>query len=311
MPLNPSGSGSCALVPYSFQRNIWSFICSRCTGDQYRNPEDMRTLFFRSFWKAQSYNQLSHRLSQQGAIIKQMIVIEEMTGMDVLYSDKTGTMTLNKLSVDRNLIEMPLMLPLLEFLIDSNGNWHRASKSAIEQILTLFNTKEDVKKNVHSIIDKFTYHGLRHDSEETIHRALNLGFNVKMITYNDASITTLPIEELIEKADKFVGDFPEHKYEIVKKLQEMKHICGMTGDVVNDAPALKNVNIGIAVADNTDAARSTLDIVLTEPGLSIIISAMLTSRAIFQKMNNYTIYAVSITIRIDRVKPSPLPDAGN
>ena len=137
----------------------------------------------------------------------------------------------------------------------------------------------------------------------------------------------------------------EHKYEIVRRLQEKKHICGMTGDGVNDAPALKKADIGIAVADATDAARGASDIVLTEPGLSVIISAVLTSRAIFQRMKNYTIYAVSITIRIvlgfmllaliwkfdfspfmvliiailndgtimtiskDRVKPSPLPDS--
>lgn len=83
--------------------------------------------------------------------------------------------------------------------------------------------------------------------------------------------------------------FPEHKYEIVKKLQERKHICGMTGDGVNDAPALKKADIGIAVADATDAARGASDIVLTEPGLSVIISAVLTSRAIFQRMKNYTV----------------------
>ncbi|CAN7115454.1 unnamed protein product [Brassica rapa subsp. narinosa] len=138
---------------------------------------------------------------------------------------------------------------------------------------------------------------------------------------------------------------PEHKYEIVNKLQERKHIVGMTGDGVNDAPALKKADIGIAVADATDAARGASDIVLTAPGLSVIISAVLTSRAIFQRMKNYTIYAVSITIRIvfgfmlialiwefdfsafmvliiailndgtimtiskDRVKPSPTPDS--
>ncbi|GMJ05179.1 hypothetical protein HRI_004187100 [Hibiscus trionum] len=90
----------------------------------------------------------------------------------------------------------------------------------------------------------------------------------------------------------------EHKYEIVKRLQERKHICGMTGDGVNDAPALKKADIEIAVADATDAVRSASDIVLTEPGLSVIISAVLTSRAIFQRMKNYTIYVVSITIRI-------------
>lgn len=84
----------------------------------------------------------------------------------------------------------------------------------------------------------------------------------------------------------------EHKYEIVKRLQDRKHICGMTGDGVNDAPALKKADIGIAVADATDAARSASDIVLTEPGLSVIISAVLTSRAIFQRTKNYTVCIV-------------------
>ncbi|KAL1321084.1 plasma membrane ATPase 4 [Arachis ipaensis] len=403
----------------------------------------------------------SHRLSQQGAITKRMTAIEEMAGMDVLCSDKTGTLTLNKLSVDKNLIEVftkgvdkdhVILLAArasrtenqdaidaaivgmladpkearagireVHFLpfnpvdkrtaltyIDADGNWHRASKGAPEQIMNLCNLRDDAKKKVHAIIDKFAERGLRslavsrqevpekskdspgapwqfvgllslfdpprHDSAETIRRALNLGVNVKMITGDqlaiaketgrrlgmgtnmypsasllgqdkDASIAALPVEELIEKADGFAGVFPEHKYEIVKKLQERKHICGMTGDGVNDAPALKKADIGIAVADATDAARSASDIVLTEPGLSVIISAVLTSRAIFQRMKNYTIYAVSITIRIvfgfmfialiwkfdfspfmvliiailndgtimtiskDRVKPSPLPDS--
>lgn len=81
----------------------------------------------------------------------------------------------------------------------------------------------------------------------------------------------------------------EHKYEIVKRLQAMKYICGMTADGVNDAPALKKFDIGIAVADSTNVARSASDIVLTEPGLSVIISAVMTSRAIFQRMKNYTV----------------------
>ncbi|KAG9456344.1 hypothetical protein H6P81_000852 [Aristolochia fimbriata] len=403
----------------------------------------------------------SHRLSQQGAITKRMTAIEEMAGMDVLCSDKTGTLTLNKLSVDKNLVEVfakgvdkehVILLAArasrtenqdaidaaivgmladpkearagireMHFLpfnpvdkrtaltyIDADGNWHRASKGAPEQIVTLCNCKEDVRKKVHSVIDKFAERGLRslavarqevpekskdspgapwqfvgllplfdpprHDSAETIRRALNLGVNVKMITGDqlaiaketgrrlgmgtnmypsssllgqdkDASIASLPVDELIEKADGFAGVFPEHKYEIVRKLQDRKHICGMTGDGVNDAPALKKADIGIAVADATDAARGASDIVLTEPGLSVIISAVLTSRAIFQRMKNYTIYAVSITIRIvlgfllialiwkfdfspfmvliiailndgtimtiskDRVKPSPTPDS--
>lgn len=87
----------------------------------------------------------------------------------------------------------------------------------------------------------------------------------------------------------------EHKYEIVKILQEKKHVVGMTGDGVNDAPALKKADIGIAVADATDAARSAADLVLTEPGLSVIVSAVLTSRAIFQRMKNYTVSTVTKT----------------
>ena len=80
----------------------------------------------------------------------------------------------------------------------------------------------------------------------------------------------------------------------MKKLQERKHIVGMTGDGVNDAPALKKADIGIAVADATDAARGASDIVLTEPGLSVIISAVLTSRAIFQRMKNYTVHILLV-----------------
>ncbi|XP_022637389.1 plasma membrane ATPase 2-like [Vigna radiata var. radiata] len=71
----------------------------------------------------------------------------------------------------------------------------------------------------------------------------------------------------------------EHKYEIVKRLQARKHICGMTGDGVNDAPALKKAGIGIVVADATDAARSASDIVLTEPGLSVIFIIVLVNVA--------------------------------
>ncbi|CAN8254134.1 unnamed protein product [Cochlearia groenlandica] len=428
----------------------------------------------------------AHRLAQQGAITKRMTAIEEMAGMDVLCSDKTGTLTLNKLSVDKNLIEifkkgidkdMAVLMAAraarlenqdaidtaivsmlsdpkearagikeLHFLpfspanrrtaltyLDGQGKMHRVSKGAPEEvivfvihflynyllphcflrycsvnlhikILDMAHNKLEIKERVHATIDKFAERGLRslglayqevpdgdvkgeggpwdfvallplfdpprHDSAQTIERALHLGVSVKMITGDQLAIAKetgrrlgmgtnmypssslladnntegISIDELIENADGFAGVFPEHKYEIVKRLQSRKHICGMTGDGVNDAPALKKADIGIAVDDATDAARGASDIVLTEPGLSVIISAVLTSRAIFQRMKNYTIYAVSITIRIvmgfmllcvfwefdfppfmvlviailndgtimtiskDRVKPSPTPD---
>ncbi|KAK1366798.1 Plasma membrane H+ ATPase [Heracleum sosnowskyi] len=209
----------------------------------------------------------SHRLSQQGAITKRMTAIEEMAGMDVLRTDKTGKLTLSKISVDKNLIEVfakgfdkervllcaarasrtenqdsidaatvgtladpkearagirevhflpfnPVDKRTALTYIDSDGNWHRASKGAPEHILTLCSCKEDTKKKVHAMIGKFAECGLRslgvasqvvsenskdsasgpwqfvgllslfdllrHDSAETIRRALHLSVNVKI-----------------------------------------------------------------------------------------------------------------------------------
>ncbi|VAH95579.1 unnamed protein product [Triticum turgidum subsp. durum] len=217
----------------------------------------------------------SHRLSQQGAITKRMTAIEEMAGMDVLCSDKTGTLTLNKLSVDKNLIEVfekgvtqdqvILMaarasrienqdaidtaivgmlgdpkearagIQEVHFLpfnptdkrtaltyIDGDGKMCRVSKGAPEQILNLAHNKSEIAQKVHTVIDKFAERGLRslgvayqdvpdgrkespgspwhfvallplfdpprHDSAETIQRALNLGVNVKMITGDQLAI---------------------------------------------------------------------------------------------------------------------------
>ncbi|OWM85840.1 hypothetical protein CDL15_Pgr012090 [Punica granatum] len=266
-----------------------------------------------------------HRLSQQGAITTRITAYEDMARMDVLCSDKTGPLTLNKLSVDKNLIEVfgkdvtdmdtVILLAVraarvenqdaiaacivgmlgdpkearegtteLHFLpfnpvdkrtaityIDSDGNWHRDSKGAPERIIELCKLRADVKNRVHASIDRFferDLHSLavatqevpektkesgggpwkfvgllplfdppRHDSAEAIRLPLDLGVNVKIIVGDQLAI--------------------EHKYEIVKKLPERKHICGMTGDGVNDVPALK---------------------------------------AIFQSMKSYTIYAISITI---------------
>ncbi|KAG6542363.1 hypothetical protein Mapa_016192 [Marchantia paleacea] len=415
----------------------------------------------------------SHRLATQGAITKRMTAIEEMAGMDILCSDKTGTLTLNKLTVDKSLVETfrpgldkdtvillaarasrvenqdaidativgtlsdPAQaragisevhfLPFnpvdkrtaITYVDSADGRWYRVTKGAPEQILCMARNRHEIEARVHGIIDKFAGKGLRslavamqgvpemiadgagepwqfcglmpmfdpprHDSAETIRRAQALGVSVKMITgdqiaiaretgrrlgmgtnmYPASALLQLPadeylrvhetrgsfctsreqVDELIESADGFAGVFPEHKYEIVTRLQARKHVVGMTGDGVNDAPALKKADIGIAVDGATDAARSASDIVLTEPGLSVIISAVLTSRSIFQRMKNYTIYAVSITIRIvvgflvlalvwrfdfspfmiliiailndgtimtiakDRVRPSPLPDS--
>ncbi|CAK9882633.1 unnamed protein product [Sphagnum jensenii] len=363
----------------------------------------------------------AHSLAKQGAIVKRMTAIEEMAGMDILCSDKTGTLTLNRLTVDKNIIEVtsknadkdfllliaarasrvenqdPIDFAICNMLGDvkearegitevhflpfnptdkrtaityttnSDGKMYRATKGAPEEILELASNKGAIETKVHAIINRFAERGLRslgvglqevpegtkdspggpwdmlgllplfdpprHDTGDTVRRALELGVSVKMITGDQLaiaketgrrlgmgtnmypssalfgkekdrgsieSVAMLGMDEhdLIEQADGFAGVFPEHKYKIVKMLQERAHICGMTGDGVNDAPALKKADIGIAVADATDAARNAADIVLTAPGLSVIIHAILTSRCIFQRMKNYTIYAVSITIRI-------------
>ena len=105
-------------------------------------------------------------------------------------------------------------------------------------------------------------------------------------------------ERLVETADGFAEVFPEHKYRIIELLQGKGHIVGMTGDGVNDAPALKKADAGIAVAGATDAAKSAASIVLTKPGLSVIIDSIKESRKIFQRMNSYSIYRISETIRV-------------
>ncbi|MFJ9539232.1 plasma-membrane proton-efflux P-type ATPase [Streptomyces sp. NPDC101225] len=102
----------------------------------------------------------------------------------------------------------------------------------------------------------------------------------------------------VEAADGFAQVFPEHKYTIVKLLQDRGHIVGMTGDGVNDAPALKQADAGIAVSGATDAARAAADVVLLAPGLSVIVDAIRQAREIFARMVSYATYRIAETIRV-------------
>ncbi len=164
----------------------------------------------------------------------------------------------------------------------------------------------------------------RIDARSTIETASEMGVKIKMVTGDalaiaketakkldmgtnilDASILgdakhneSPEISDQIEKADGFAQVFPEHKYHIVDVLQKRGHIIGMTGDGVNDAPALKKADCGIAVSDATDAARAAASIVLMTPGLSVIIDAIKESRRIFQRMNSYAIYRIAETVRV-------------
>jgi len=106
------------------------------------------------------------------------------------------------------------------------------------------------------------------------------------------------IIEQIEKTEIFAEVVPEDKFLIVKALQKADHIVAMTGDGVNDAPALKKADCGIAVANATDAARSAADIILTTPGLSVINQAIKISRSIFERMKSYATYRVAETLRV-------------
>lgn len=99
-------------------------------------------------------------------------------------------------------------------------------------------------------------------------------------------------------ADGFAQVFPEHKFMIVEIFRQYGFTCGMTGDGVNDAPALKRADVGIAVSGATDAARAAADIVLTEPGLSVIIEAIVISRTVFNRIKSFLIYRIAATLQL-------------
>lgn len=339
-------------------------------------------------------------LAKKEAIVSKLVSIEEMAGMDILCSDKTGTITKNQLTVgevdlfgkfkdtelllygalasreeDKDPIDLAIIkktktmkevaeeLPgckVLNFkpfdpvskrteatVVDKNGNQFKISKGAPQVILDLVENKDDMKGELEDDVDSFATRGYRalgvartdakdtwhyvglislydpprEDSAETIQTAQSMGAEVKMVTGDHVAIAKeiagqvnlgtniveassfldkpdSEAQEIVEKADGFAQVFPEHKFRIVGLLQARGHIVGMTGDGVNDAPALKKADAGVAVAGATDAAKSAADIVLTSPGLSVIIDSIKESRKIFQRMTNYAIYRMAETIRV-------------
>jgi len=179
---------------------------------------------------------------------------------------------------------------------------------------------------------KWAYIGLiplydppREDTAETIKKAQVMEVNIKMITgdqiaiakevakelglgtkiynsellYEDTNAANrAALDSIIEESDGFAEVFPEHKFAIVKMLQDKGHRVGMTGDGVNDAPALKKADCGIAVHGATDAARAAADIVLASPGLSVIIEAIFRARKIFQRIKNYIVYRIACSYQL-------------
>jgi H+-transporting ATPase len=164
----------------------------------------------------------------------------------------------------------------------------------------------------------------RKDAKPTVAAAAQMGVKIKMVTGDALAIAretaktlgmgtnildggtlgdsktkeTATVTKSIEEADGFAQVFPEHKYHIVDVLQQHGHIVGMTGDGVNDAPALKKADCGFAVSGATDAARAAASIVLVAPGLSVIVDAIKESRKIFQRMNSYAMYRIAETLRV-------------
>ena len=338
-------------------------------------------------------------LAKKQAIVSRLVAIEELAGMDVLCSDKTGTLTQNKLAMgdpfcvggiqpDEVIIAAALAsraegtdpidhairagmkqpeviagFEIIQFhpfdpvgkrteasLKGADGKSFLVSKGAPQVILALASNAAQVGAQVEKAIGEFAARGFRslgvartdeqghwqflgilplsdpprEDSRTTIATALSMGIRVKMVTgdqvaigreiagqvglgtnildasmFADAAPNQLGgLDAAIDAADGFAQVFPEHKFHIVEALQRLGHITGMTGDGVNDAPALKKADAGIAVSGATDAARAAADIVLLTPGLSVIIDAIQESRKIFQRMNSYAIYRITETIRV-------------
>jgi H+-transporting ATPase len=342
----------------------------------------------------------SHTLARRRAIVSRLPAIEELAGMDVLCSDKTGTLTKNTLTLgdvftlgtasvddvvlaaalcsraeDGDPIDIAVLGGLAAGAADGysvdafhpfdpvtkrteaevtgpEGETFRVSKGAPQVILDLLPDSTSILTEVQGAIDRFAEVGYRalgvaradggeawrllgvlplfdpprDDSADTIANAAQMGIDVKMVTGDqvaiatetartlhmgtsilDAAVFSSPastgavdprFDDTIEHADGFAQVFPEHKFAIVASLQRRGHIVGMTGDGVNDAPALSRADAGVAVSGATDAARAAADIVLLTPGLSVIIDAIKESRRIFQRMNSYAIYRIAETIRV-------------
>jgi H+-transporting ATPase len=341
----------------------------------------------------------AHLLAKKQAIVTRLATIEELAGVDILCSDKTGTLTQNKLTLgdpfsvndipaDQVILSAALAsraenndtidLAVLGGLKDDqalkdyqvvhfmpfdpvhkrteatvkgkDGKEFKVTKGAPQVILELSANAGQVKPAVEKAVNEFAGRGFRslgvaraeaqgawqflgvlplfdpprEDAKATIATARQMGVNVKMVTGDQMAIAretagklglgtnildaggfgdtkhkeTAELAESIEKADGFAQVFPEHKYHIVDVLQQRGHIVGMTGDGVNDAPALKKADCGIAVSGATDAARAAAAIVLMTPGLSVIIEAIKESRKTFQRMNSYAIYRIAETLRV-------------
>ncbi len=164
----------------------------------------------------------------------------------------------------------------------------------------------------------------RADSAGIISKLRALGISVKMLTGDSLPIAKQVAEEvhlgnkiarapkikemarkdaivaagIVEKSDGFAEIYPEGKYQIVKALQSERHVVGMTGDGINDAPALKQAEVGIAVSNATDVAKGAASVVLTTPGLSNILSLVISGRMIYQRILTWIFNKIVKTFQV-------------
>lgn len=330
----------------------------------------------------------AQELARQGVLVTHLAAIEEAAGMDVLCSDKTGTITENRLSVsvmhpyptytetdvlryaamacdeatqdpiDIAILETARSRGLLailptrhafipfdpttkrsEAVVEQGNQFLHVTKGAPHAIDALTTADAAVMDgDVEGLASQgfrvlavatgneqdYQMVGLislqdppRADSGALIERLRNLGIRVLMITGDGlptarAIATQVGIGERVcaketldpehgsrpLDCDVFAEVLPEHKYHLVKYLQESGHTVGMTGDGVNDAPALKQAEVGIAVSNATDVAKAAASLVLTSPGLTNIVAAVESSRRIYQRMVTYTLNKIIKTIEI-------------
>ncbi|HEX8978629.1 MAG TPA: plasma-membrane proton-efflux P-type ATPase [Parasulfuritortus sp.] len=224
-----------------------------------------------------------------------------------------------------------------ETLFEADGQTRRAIKGAAAEVAALAGDG-DVTAGVEALAaagyrvlgvaegpdDALRFAGLvaledppRQDSVALVESLRNLGVRVVMVTGDgQATAQTVaravgigeracPARLLAENAtraisecDVFAQVFPEDKFHLVQALQSAGHVAGMTGDGVNDAPALKQAEVGIAVANATDVAKAAASLVLTNPGLSDVVAAVETSRRIYQRMLTYTLNKIIKTLEI-------------
>ncbi|PBK67420.1 probable Cation-transporting ATPase [Armillaria ostoyae] len=276
-------------------------------GDPAKARAGIKLLDFKPFNPVDKRTEITYREESTGKLKR---VTKGMTGIIIELCSRNKTEELeNKLEADVEEYATRGLRALAVAFEEVDGDDFEAEGNGFELIglLAIFDPPRD-------------------DTKQTIDDAMALGVKVKMVTGDQLAIAKETgrrlglgdhmypakvlkdgpapgskhgsLDEMIMDADGFAGVFPEHKYEIVKRLQGLGHLCAMTGDGANDAPALSRANVGIAVEGATDAARGAADIVLTEPGLSTIVHAIRGSRIIFQRMRNYSIYACAVTIRI-------------